>query len=168
MVGYSYSTKVEENMAKAVSHSLPISTKISGQVCRFIKGMPVAKAKQALLDVMKLKRAVPMFIHYKETAHKPGMAVGRYPLKASKHVLEVLESAEANAQFKGLSTADLVVHHAVAQQGPTARGQGRTGGWAKRTHIEVVLAMQKQPAKKAKADKKPEAAHTQKKQEAKK
>jgi large subunit ribosomal protein L22 len=169
MVGYSYSTKIEANMAKAVSHSLPISTKISGQVCRFIKGMPLAKAKQALIDVMGKKRAVPMFVHYKETAHKPGMAVGRYPVKACKHVLDVVSSAEANAQFKGLTTGDLVVHHAVAQQGPTSRGQGRTGGWAKRTHIEIVLAAQKQPAKKEKkAEQKPTQTHMTKKQEAKK
>jgi len=159
-MAYGYSTKIEANMAKAVTHSAPVSRKISTQVCRFITGMPVAKAKQALLDVMQMKRAVPMFRYYKETAHKPGMAVGRYPVKASKHVLAVLESAEANAQFKGLTAADLVVHHAAAQKGPTTRGQGRTGGWAKRTHIEIVLAAMKQPAKKAEKkspSKKPEA-----------
>lgn len=149
-MAYGYSTKIEDNMAKAVSHGVSASTKISTQVCRFIKGMPVAKAKQALLDVMAAKRAVPMFKFFKETAHKPGMAVGRYPIKASKFVLGVLESAEANAQHKGLSAADLVVHHAVAQQGPTLRGQGRTGGWSKSTHIEIVLAVKKQPAKKDK------------------
>ena len=147
MVGYRYSTKVDENMAKAVSQSLPISTKISTQVCRFVKGLPVAKAKQALQDVMALKRAVPMFRYYKETAHKPNMAVGRYPIKACTQVLKVIESAEANAQFKGLSTGDLVIHHAAAQQGPTAMGQGRTGGHARRTHVEIVLAAVKQPKK---------------------
>lgn len=150
MTGYGYSTKVEENMAKAVSQSLPISTKLSTQVCSFIKGMKVGAAKQALSDVILLKRAVPMHRYYKETAHKSGMAVGRFPINASKHVLRVLESAEANAQFKGLSAADLVVHHAAAQQGPTTRGQGRTGGQAKRTHIEIVLAIMK-TAKPAKA-----------------
>jgi ribosomal protein uL22 len=149
MTGYGYSTNVTKDMAKAVSHSIPVSTKITTQVCRFVNGMTVVKAKQALLDVMALKRAVPMFVYYKETAHKPNMAVGRYPLKACKHVLAVIASAEANAQFKGLAAADLVVHHAAAQQGPTARGQGRTGGFAKRTHIEIVLAVKKQPVKTA-------------------
>lgn len=143
-------------MAKAVSHSLEVSTKIATQVCRFIKGHPVAKAKQMLLDVMDKKYAVPMHRYYKETAHKPGMAVGRYPQKACKFVLGVLESAEANAQFKGLNANDLVVFHAAAQQGPTARGQGRTGGAAKRTHIEVVLGP-KAPKSESKKSKKPEA-----------
>lgn len=157
-MAYGYSTKIEPKMAKAVSHSLSVSTKISTQVCRFVKGMPVEQAKKALHDVMLAKRAVPMFVYYKETAHKPGMAVGRYPVKASKFVLSVIESAEANAQHKGLTMSDLVVHHAAAQQGPTARGQGRTGGWAKRTHIEIVLAEKKPAAKKAKSpSKKPEA-----------
>ncbi len=140
MVGYAYSTKLGENMAKAVSHSLNISTKITTQVCRFIYGMPLAKAKWELNEVLKMNRAIPMFTHYKETAHKPGMAVGRYPVKAVTNVLKVLASAEANAQFKGMNSADLVVHHAVAQQGPTARGQGRTGGQMRQTHVEIVLA----------------------------
>ncbi|HSU72316.1 MAG TPA: uL22 family ribosomal protein, partial [Candidatus Binatia bacterium] len=88
---------------------------------------------------------------------------------ASKHVLEVLESAEANAQFKGLTTADLVVHHAAAQQGPTARGQGRTGGWAKRTHVEIVLAALGKKAAEKKTEKKAETKPAQqKKPEAKK
>ena len=146
---YRYSIKLEENMAKAVSHSLPVSRKLSTQVCRFVKGLPVAKAKKALDDVMNFKRAVPMFKHYKETAHKTGMAVGRYPIKACKAILGVIESAEANAQFKGLSTGNLIVYHASAQKGPTTRGQGRTGGHKKRTHVEIVLAANTAPQKKA-------------------
>ncbi len=152
-MAYGYSTEITEHMAKAVSHSLPISTKTSTQVCRFVKGMPVAKAKRALQDVLAMKRAVPMFRHYKETAHKPGMAVGRYPVKACKEVLGVIASAEANAQFKGLNSADLVIHHAAAQQGPTTRGQGRTGGAARRTHIEIVLVQVKKAEKKQEAKK---------------
>lgn len=158
-MSYGYSTNVTEGMSKAVSHSLDVSTKISTQVCRFVKGQPVAKAKQMLRDVMEKKYAVPMHRYYKETAHKPGMAVGRYPQKACKFVLGVIESAEANAQFKGLNPNDLVVYHAAAQQGPTARGQGRTGGAAKRTHIEIVLGP-KAPKKEShskKSEKKPEA-----------
>ena len=159
-MAYGYSTAITDTMAKAVSHSLPVSTKISTQVCRFVKGLTLAKAKIALADVTAMKRAVPMHRYYKETAHKPNMAVGRYPIKACKYVLQVLESAEANAQFKGLNSADLVVHHAAAQQGPTARGQGRTGGSAKRTHIEIVLAAKPNtsaPKKESKSASKPEA-----------
>jgi large subunit ribosomal protein L22 len=152
-MAYGYSTEITDNMAKAISHSLPISTKVSTQVCRFVKGLPVAKAKRALQDVLGMKRAVPMFRHYKETAHKPGMAVGRYPVKACKAVLGVIASAEANAQFKGLNSADLIIHHAAAQQGPTARGQGRTGGQMRQTHIEIVLAQVKKAEKKHEAKK---------------
>ncbi|MEK6849809.1 MAG: 50S ribosomal protein L22 [Nanoarchaeota archaeon] len=147
MTGYGYSTTITDGMAKAVSHNLPISTKISTQVCRYVNGMTLNKAKQALLDVMDKKQAVPMIVYYKETAHKPNMAVGRYPQKACKYVLSVIKSAEANAQFKGLSSNDLIIFHAAAQQGPTARGQGRTGGYAKQTHVEIVLGP-KSPSKK--------------------
>ena len=165
---YRYSTKIEENMAMAVSQSLPVSRKLSTQVCRFVKGMPVAKAKQALHDVMKFKRAVPMKRYYKETAHKTGMAVGRYPVKACQQVLNVLESAEANAQFKGLSSTDLIVHHAVAQKGPTMSGQGRTGGAMKRTHVEIVLASRKAPEKKTQPKAETKAVPAEKKIDAKK
>lgn len=153
-MAYRYSTKIGENMAMAVSQSLPVSRKLSTQVCRFVKGMPIVKAKQALHDVMKFKRAVPMKRYYNETAHKTGMAVGRYPVKACQQVLNVIESAEANAQFKGLSSADLIVYHAVAQKGPTMRGQGRTGGYMKRTHVEIVLSSSKAPDKSKKVESK--------------
>jgi large subunit ribosomal protein L22 len=167
MPHYKYSTKIEENMAKAVSHSLPISTKAGREICRFIKGMPVAKAKETLVNVTKKTQAVPYTRYFQEQAHKKGMAVGRYPVKAATNILTVIESAEANAQFKGLNTADLVVHHAASQQGPAGGGGGRTAGSPKRTHIEIVLQEKKIVKKPKKVRKQPTAKPEVKKEEPK-
>ena len=87
------------------------------------------------------------------------MAAGRYPIKACQHILALLESAESNAQFKGLSTADLIVTHISAQKGPDTWRYGRhIRRQAKRTHIEIILeerkkAKEEKPAKKKAAKK---------------
>ena len=141
-MAYEYSTKLTENSAKAVGTSLSISTKYSVEVCTMIRGKQLAKAKQMLEEVTKQKRAVPLNRYGGEVPHKKGMMRGRYPIKCCTAIKNILESAEANAQFKGLNTAKLVVKHIAAQQGPTVMHHGRHGRKAKRTHIEVVLEEQ--------------------------
>ena len=159
-MAYKYSTGIGENCAKAVGMALPISRKQSIMVCNFIRNKNVKLAKKLLAEVIDLKRAVPFTRFNDDMGHKAGMAAGRYPVKACKNILKIVESAEANAQFKGLSTADLTIRHASAQKGPDTWHYGRhIRRRAKRTHIEIVLEEKKtakKEVKKAKA-KKPEA-----------
>ena len=138
-MAYKYSTNVTETCAKAVGLGLPISRKQSIMVCQALSGMKVPKAKQLLESVIAGKKAVPFTRFNKDMGHKPGMASGRYPIKTCTHILGLLKSAEANAQFKGLSTGNLVVKHASAQKGPTTMSFGRKRTQAKRTHIELVV-----------------------------
>ncbi len=139
--------------AKAVGRDLPISTKNSVEVCRFIKGRNVQVAKSMLLDVITLKRAVPYKRYTMDVGHKSGMASGRYPKKTSRGILQVLESAEFNAQFKGMNTARLYVTHIAAQKASTPMHGGRKRGQStKRTHIEVVLQEKVEAEKKVKKD----------------
>ena len=57
---------------------------------------------------------------------------------------KILKSAEANAQYKGLNSANLFIKHVSAQKGPTTHHYGRhRGRKAKRTHIEIVLEEKK-------------------------
>ena len=146
-MAYGYSTTLTENSAKAVGLSLPISTKQSIMICNVLRGKPVTKAKHLLEEVMKQKRAIPFTRFNRDTGHKPGMAAGQYPITAAAIILKLLKSAEANAQFKGLSTANLQVRHISAQKGPTTARAGRRRTQAKRTHIEIVLEEKKQEAK---------------------
>jgi large subunit ribosomal protein L22 len=138
-----------ENSAKAVGLGLPISTKHSIMVCAALRGKSLDKAKRLLEDATKLRRPIPFTRFNRDTAHKPGMAAGRYPINACATILKLLKSAEANAQFKGLSTANLYVRHVSAQQGPNIPRGGRQRRQAKRTHIEIVLEeVKKQEEKK--------------------
>lgn len=144
MSWYKYSTKITENCAKAIGLALPVSRKNTTMVCKAVRGLTVPKAKALLEDVMKFKKAIPFTRYNKEVPHRKGpMACGRYPVKTCKHVLDIIKSAEANAQFKGLSTGNLVVKHASAQKGPTTMSFGRRRTLAKRTHVEVVVEERK-------------------------
>ncbi|MBW3019197.1 50S ribosomal protein L22 [Candidatus Woesearchaeota archaeon] len=143
-----YSVVVTENCAKALGVALPISIKHSMMICNQIRGKPVSKAKAILEDTIGMKKAIPFTKFTNGLGHKPGMAAGRYPVKACAHILSVLKSAEANAQYKGLSTADLIIKHISAKQGPGTMRQGRNFRSAKRTHIEVILEEVKARGKK--------------------
>jgi large subunit ribosomal protein L22 len=139
-----YSVEVVENCAKALGIALPISIKHCMMICNQLRGLSVGKAKCILEDTIKLKKPVPFTKFTNGLGHKPGMAAGRFPVKACTYMLGLLKSAEANAQYKGLSTSDLYVKHISAQQGPGTMRQGRSFRSAKRTHVEIVLEEVKQ------------------------
>ncbi|HDD70638.1 MAG TPA: 50S ribosomal protein L22 [Candidatus Woesearchaeota archaeon] len=143
MVAYKYSTELKENMAKAVGLALPISSKVSREVCAKIRGMKLDKAKTLLEDVIALKAAIPYRRYTGDVPHQAGVGPGRYPVKASMHILKILKAAEANAQFKGLSINNLFIKHVSAQKGSKTIRYGRRHNIAKRTNIEVVLEEKK-------------------------
>ena len=130
----------EENTAKAMGRGMPISTKQSIEICNFIRNKPLAKAKTLLNEVLDMKKAVP-FKRFASVGHKKGkLASGRYPLKATKAILELLESAEANARNQGLSVPDLFVAHIAPNRGRNNWKPGRQGRRkSKSTHIEIIL-----------------------------
>ncbi|HDM89161.1 MAG TPA: 50S ribosomal protein L22, partial [Candidatus Bathyarchaeota archaeon] len=75
-------------------------------------------------------------------------AAGGYPVKAAKKILAILESAEANANFKGLDTENLRIIHASAYPGtklkryiPRAFGRS-TPRFETLCHVEIVLGQE--------------------------
>lgn len=164
-MAYNYSAKAGEKSAKSVGINLPISTKKSVEICNAIRGKPLTKAKKILQDAADMKIPIPMKIYNDNTGHKAGMAAGRFAVNACSEIMLILESAEANAQSKGLNTSNLVVRHVSAQLGPKTWHNGRQRRReAKRTHIEVILDEVKTAEKKARTT----AAKTETKQEVKK
>jgi len=155
MADYDYSTKLGENSARALGFALPISRKQSLMICNMLRGKPVQSAKKTLENVIAMKIPVPMTRFNWDRGHKAGMAAGRYPIKACDQFLKLIKSAESNAQFKGLGTAELIISHIVAQKAPKVwRGQ-RTGRHeAKRTTVEVVVSEIKEAKKEKKSVKK--------------
>lgn len=139
-MAYAYTTEVNEKRARAVGLNLPISTKQSIEICSFLRGKPVEKAKTVLKRVGEKQQAIPFTRFNWNVGHRRGMASGRYPLRASAAILTIIESAEANAQFKGLTTKKLVLKQLCAQKAGQQYRFGRfRGRKAKRTHIEVIV-----------------------------
>ncbi|MFO7619256.1 MAG: 50S ribosomal protein L22 [Thermoplasmata archaeon] len=146
-----------EKMARATGKELSISPKHSVEICRAIRGLPVTSAIDLLENVISKKEAIP-FKRYKQMVPhrrrngyaRKGMGPGRYPVKAAKAILRVIESAQANAEktIDDLGdTEDLRVATAAASRGRV------TPGWMPRAHgrwekfdqesvnIEIILEM---------------------------
>lgn len=147
-LGYSIQIEDEKNIAKATGRALRISPKWSIEIAREIRGMKLSKAKQFLLDIIAQRRSLPLRRFKKGVAHRSDLvkcAAGRYPKKACMHILKVLESAEKNAEYKGLDTERLYIKHAQAQRGPIIRryrprAYGRaTPKFRVTTHFQVIL-----------------------------
>lgn len=97
-----------------------ISPKHAMEVCRAIRNMRLAAAKEYLQAVTAKKKAVPFRRHRKKLAHRraiPSWDAGQYPVKAAGAILKILEDAEANAKYKGLDLEKLRIVHASAQKG---------------------------------------------------
>ncbi len=117
--------KNEKKSAKAYGRNLDLSKKKAAIVCQAIRGRQLEKAKRLLEGMIEEKRDLD----------------GKYYTKTAKTILELLKSAEANADSKGLDTERLIVH-ATAHQGLEYRSGRRhkmRGDVRKFAHVQVVL-----------------------------
>jgi len=147
-----------EKTVRASGRELRVSPKHAREVCRTIKGMTLTQAKEYLKDVMDKKRAVPFRRFKKKLGHRHGLEkayAGKYPVKAAKHILKIVEGAEANAEYKGLDTERLRIIHASACKGMKMkryfiRAQGRsTQKFKTLSHVEIVLEEQSETGEEA-------------------
>ncbi len=142
---------MKENMARALSKDLGISTKVSIEIANFLRGRSSAEAKVILERVLKKKQPIPFKRFTDGVGHRKGagLASGRFPEKASEAFLTLIKQCEANAQAKGLSS-DLRIVHLVPQKGTNMFRHGRQRRRTyKRTHLEIVLE-EMEPVKKEK------------------
>ena len=127
-------------MARAIGMALPISFKQSVEICSFIKNKDVNAAKKMLHNVAEKKMAIPFRRYNWDLGHKKGMGPARYPEKASKEFIKLIENVESNAQFKGLNTSNLVIAHASAHKAGKSWHFGRKSRRVmKRTNIEIIV-----------------------------
>ncbi|HDI47217.1 MAG TPA: 50S ribosomal protein L22 [Candidatus Methanomethylia archaeon] len=149
--GYSITGLDPDRTAIASGRDLRISPKDAREVCKAIKGMMLDDAIRFLEDVIALKQPVPLFRYRKKVPHRRGVSdrwgipTGRYPVKAAREILKVLQNARANAEAKGLDVERLRIIHAAAQQGtkirkyiPRAFGRA-TPYFHPLTHIEIAV-----------------------------
>ena len=146
--GYSLTDLDPDRTVKASGRELRVSPKAAREVCATIRGMAVGEAKDFLQEVILKRKPVPFRRHKKKAGHRRGIQkayVGKYPVKAAKKTLEVLENAEVNAEYRGLDTERLRIIHASAYPGvnirrmiPRAFGRA-TPYFETLCHIEIVL-----------------------------
>ena len=152
-------TKIEEKKEEAVTKpvvkekpkktkavvngiGIPMSTKQSMAISRFIKRKKIEDAIKDLEQVARLKKAVPM---KGEIPHRKGEIMsGRFPQKAAKEFIILLKSLAANSIYNGLE--EPIITQSVPNIG--ARPFGRRGIRRKRTNITIVAEDKKQEVKK--------------------
>ncbi|MBS7287686.1 MAG: 50S ribosomal protein L22 [Candidatus Freyarchaeota archaeon] len=134
--------------AKASGRDLRISPKAAREICNTIKGMMLYEAKELLDEVIRLKRPIPFRRHKGKQAHKRGLQgwhSGRYPVKAARAIMKILDNVETNAEQKGLDVDNLRIIHAATHRGPVMkrympRAFGRTTPkFRSLTHVEIVV-----------------------------
>jgi ribosomal protein L22 len=119
--------------------SLPISTKDSVAICRFIKGKTIEKAIADLEEVLKFKKAIPM---KGEIPHRKGkgMMAGRYPVKPVGYFIKMLKNLRANAIANGMEEG--IIAEAIPNR--ASRPYGRFGSIKrKRTHVLIRVKQRK-------------------------
>lgn len=114
-----YSVKYqEEGYSYAQEYSLNVSYKSLTQVCKNIKGLPVAKALDFLNKAEKMETAVLFSTYNKKMGHRKelGGKKGRYPVKAVGMVKKVLLNAINNARVLQIDEDSLIVAHIAANK----------------------------------------------------
>lgn len=140
---YHYSTTPQKTHAKAVGRSLQISMKAAVVISHELRGQTLGKAKAMLSRVITMKQPLRYFRYNHNIGHRKGsIGPGRFPILASKAILSVLESAEANANTQGLTPKRLVITNILANKGSINWRNGRRRVRGKRTHVEVILQEQ--------------------------
>lgn len=136
----SYSANIQG--AKAYGHELNISRRHAVEICAAIRGMPLDKAKTFLENVIQKKQFVEFKRHNKQIPHRKGGKPGRYPVKAARAILKLLENAENNAEELGMGD-ELIIKHIAAHKGRTYKRIAPKGRWRpsniETTNIEIIL-----------------------------
>ena len=131
--------KIKKTEAIVNVKNIPISTKYSIEMCRFIKNKKIENAIYDLEQVYVKKKAIPMRGEYGHKKGK-GMGGGKYPKKASKYFIILLKSLSANAIANGLENP--YISEAIANSGP--KQMAKFGKWQrKRTHIKIIAKEKK-------------------------
>jgi len=152
-----YTTSLKENSARAQGNSVAISFKQGIEIANYIRGNTVARAKAKLTAAIQKAEPIPFKRFTDGVGHRKGnLLAGRYPVKACTEILKLLNSAESNALFKGLSVKDLVISTIAVKQAPGQWHFGRQSRrQMKRAHVEIIVSevasAKRAPAKKATA-----------------
>ena len=125
-----------------------MSHKHSKAIAREIKGKTAADAVEYLEAVVNEERSVPFKSHNSGVGHRKdieGWDAGRYPNKASKAFLDLLENGINNADHQGFDGESMTIAHVAAHKvgespGRKPRAFGRASPWnTMQVDVELVL-----------------------------
>ncbi len=135
--------KPKKTEAVVNASNLPISTKYSAAICKFIKNKKIEDAIADLEQVLVLKKVVPM---KGEIPHRKGKGImsGRFPKKATQNFIKLLKNLLANTNHNSLE--DPIIVEAIANIGSRPYGKfGRVR--RKRTHVKIKVKEKKKEEK---------------------
>lgn len=149
-MGISYSVDADpDETAKAMLRERHMSHKHSKEIAREIKGKTAGEAVSYLESVIEGEVSVPFKSHNSGVGHRndiDGWDAGRYPEKASKAFLDLLENAVNNADHQGFDGEEMTIEHVAAHKvgespGQKPRAFGRASQWnTPQVDVELVLA----------------------------
>jgi large subunit ribosomal protein L22 len=148
-MGISYSVDADpDTTAKAMLRERHMSHKHSKAIAREIKGKTASDAVEYLEAVVNEERSVPFKSHNSGVGHRKdieGWDAGRYPNKASKAFLDLLENGINNADHQGFDGESMTIAHVAAHKvgespGRKPRAFGRASPWnTMQVDVELVL-----------------------------
>lgn len=161
MTRYSVEPDAGVQTSKSRGSHLRVHFKHCREITHHIKGMKVKKAMKFMDDVLAFKAVVP-FVKFtggigRKAQCKQSVAPahnGRWPVKATAVVKDLLSNAIANGETKGLDPECLYICHAQCNRAPagrrrTYRAHGRIGKYASQpAHIEFILEEKKEGVEK--------------------
>ena len=153
---------VKKEMAFIKMGSLPVSTKQSREISRFLIGKTPEQAIKEMQMVVKGKMAVPM---RGEIPHRKGpMMSGRYPINTAKEFINVLKSLQGNANVNGINNPVIT----IASASWASRPQRKGGMRFKRTHLYMEVREAKEKYTNSKKQQMENKKHSENKKENKK
>jgi len=129
---------VKKEFAIVNSNNLPVSTKVSADICKFINHKTIEKATSDLEQVILLKKPVPMA---REIPHRKGKIMsGRFPKRTAEYFIGLLKTLKGNSNVNGIENP--VICEAISNIGK--RPYGKFGSVRKkRSHITIKVKERK-------------------------
>jgi ribosomal protein L22 len=132
--------KIKKPEAIVRGAGVPVSSKESFAICRFIKNKEISRAVSELEEILQHKKALPM---KGEIPHRrgKGMMSGRYPKNSIKAFIMLLKSLNANAAANDMSNPVITTAYANF----ATRPYGKSGMIRKkRTNVTIIAKERKE------------------------
>jgi ribosomal protein L22 len=133
---------VKKDEATAIGKNLHASMKQCKYICKFIKKKSIDEAINYLNEVIKKKKLIP-FKGEIPHRHAEGIMSGRYPVNASKLIINVLKGLKGNVLANQMDLDKAKIYYASASW--ASRPSKKGGGRFKRTN--VILKAKEVPIK---------------------